>query len=466
MISRVRIVAALLLVCFVIAILAGTALKSRAALSALWRPRLISSIIEIDSIGTVQALSADGPAKALVILAADRAHEAERNALARALAAAGAVAVTFDFDAFRASLAKEPPENDCHYVSDDMKDIASAVQRRLGLGTYLFPIVAGLGDGASFAYAALAQAPDNTLAGAISLGFEPVLKSDRSYCFDPKLKAVGDGHFALTNSAPLPGSWTVIADAANRSAVAAFQRPLETANFVAADDEIAVRDALVQTALEIGGRGEHGQNDLPVSVLKPSGPVQALAVIISGDGGWRDIDKSIGEWLADRGIAVVGIDSLRYFWSERTPGQVAQDLDDLLDHYGRQFGTTRYALIGYSFGADVMPYVWPLLSKNTKGHVELISLLGLGLTSDFEITIEGFAGSASAKSRPLPPALARLPLAQTQCIYGEDEVEDHETSCLAPELTGAEQIRMKGGHHFDDDYDSVAQHIYVRLNRP
>ena len=465
MIDRTRKITPLLLICFVLAVVAGSVLKSRVAFSALWQPRLTTTIIKVESVGTVQAIGAEGPAKALVILAADKAHEAQRDALARALASGGSVAVTFDFDAYRASLAKEPSDNDCHYVSDDMKDIGGAVQRRLGLGTYLLPVVAGLGDGASFAYAALAQAPDNTLAGAISLGFEPVLKSDRSYCFDPKLESIGAGQFALTNSTPLPGSWTVIAGASRRNDVETFQRPLEAASFVVAEDEVAARDALVKAALEIGGRGEYGHGGLPVSVLKPRGPAQALAVIFSGDGGWRDIDKSIGEWLADRGVAVVGVDSLRYFWSERTPGQVAHDLDELLGHYGQEFGTTRYAVIGYSFGADMMPYVWPLLSKNAKEHVELISLLGLGLTSDFEITIEGFAGSASAKSRPLPPALARLPLARTQCIYGEDEIADHETSCLVPELTGAEQIQMKGGHHFDDDYNSVAQRIYARLNR-
>jgi type IV secretory pathway VirJ component len=42
-------------------------------------------------------------------------------------------------------------------------------------------------------------------------------------------------------------------------------------------------------------------------------------VLISGDGGWASIDKGIAKALVARGVPVAGLDSLRYFWSERTP---------------------------------------------------------------------------------------------------------------------------------------------------
>ncbi len=49
---------------------------------------------------------------------------------------------------------------------------------------------------------------------------------------------------------------------------------------------------------------------------KNGGPT--FAVILSGDGGWAGLDKKVAAALAAQGIDVVGIDSLRYFWSERT----------------------------------------------------------------------------------------------------------------------------------------------------
>ena len=49
-----------------------------------------------------------------------------------------------------------------------------------------------------------------------------------------------------------------------------------------------------------------------------------FAVLFSGDGGWAG---SIVTWrmsLASRGIPVAGWDSLRYFWTARTPSGVAE----------------------------------------------------------------------------------------------------------------------------------------------
>ncbi|MEE9877952.1 MAG: hypothetical protein PBU97_16320 [Stenotrophomonas maltophilia] len=42
-------------------------------------------------------------------------------------------------------------------------------------------------------------------------------------------------------------------------------------------------------------------------------------MFVSGDGGWAGLDKDVASSLNEHGVAVVGIDSLRYFWSERTP---------------------------------------------------------------------------------------------------------------------------------------------------
>ena len=58
-----------------------------------------------------------------------------------------------------------------------------------------------------------------------------------------------------------------------------------------------------------------------------------MAVVYSGDGGWRDIDKDIASRLQAKGIPVVGVDSLRYFWSEKTPEQIAADLGLIMAHY-------------------------------------------------------------------------------------------------------------------------------------
>jgi type IV secretory pathway VirJ component len=426
----------------------------------------VHATVDTDAFGPLDVESPGSVPRALVFLAADPDHAVERGQYARALVRAGAVAVTLDLKDIRDRLAAEPRDRACHYVSDNLKNAAEAIQRSLGLKTYLFPVVAGIGEGAPFAFIALAQAPANTLAGAVSLGFKAQLRSDRPYCPGPNMNDVGDGTYQFDNVTPLPAAWRVIASPANQEQIETFQRPFGDAQVRAAASPEEQMTAFVAAALDVGSRGSDSVADLPLAVIRPNGQARALGVILSGDGGWRDIDKSIGEWLADHGVAVVGIDSLRYFWSERDPKQVAADLEAIFAQYGREFGTNHYALVGYSFGADVLPFVWPNLADPTMKQVELVSLLGLGTAADFEITAEGFLGGGWAKGRPIKPALSDLPLAKTQCFYGSDEAAHGETSCTAPELWSAQRIETPGGHHFDGNYAALAAKILGRLNAP
>ncbi len=442
----------------------GCVLLGRSAWSALTPANISSTTVDVEGFGPVDVVRADEhAARGLVLLVTNEADAEIRRQDALALAKEGLIAVSFNFDALRADLAKAPQDDECHYVSDDLKDLAQAVQRKLGLHRYFFPVIAGRGDGAAFAYAALAQAPANTLGGAIGIGFKPLLRTDRTYCFDPKMEPASDGYFRLRRKPDLPGPWRAIAPESERPSIEAFQSDADNVEFLTAQDDASVRDALVESAVRFGRSGERGHSELPVSIIRPEGAVTGLAIIISGDGGWRDIDKSIGEWLAQRGVAIVGIDSLRYFWSKKSPEDVAADLALLFEHYGTEFGTNHYALIGFSFGSDIVPDVWPELPTAVKDRVSLVSLMALGTNADFEVTVGGFIGSPSAESRPLVPLLHQLPLDRTQCIYGKEEAADNETSCTAAELGRAERIALDGGHHFDGDYSKAAEAIWRRF---
>jgi type IV secretory pathway VirJ component len=454
----------LTIVMALVAFVMGSVLLGRSAWSALTPASISSTTLDVEGFGPVNVVRADDhAARGLVILVADEADAETRRQDALALAKEGLIAVSFNFDALRADFSKAPQDDECHYVSDDLKDLAQAVQRKLGLQRYFFPVIAGRGDGAAFAYAALAQAPANTLGGAIGIGFKPLLRTDRTYCFDQKMEPAGDGYFTLRRKLDLPGPWRAIGPEREQPSTEAFQGHSDNVEFLAAQDDASVREALVESAVRFGRTGERGHSELPVSIIKPEGSATGLAIVISGDGGWRDIDKSIGEWLAQRGVAVVGVDSLRYFWSKKSPKDVAADLALLFDHYGTEFGTKRYALIGFSFGSDIMPDVWPELPKAVKDRVSLVSLMALGTNADFEVTVGGFMGASSAESRPLVPLLHQLPLDRTQCIYGMEEAEDNETSCTASELSGAERIALDGGHHFDGDYSKAAEAIWRRF---
>src|SRR3546814_1194406 len=103
---------------------------------------------------------------------------------------------------------------------------------------------------------------------------------------------------------------------------------------------------------------------------------------LSCDGGWRDLDKTIGGILRKEGVPVIGIDSLRYFWNEKTPDDLARTLARVIDRYGEAWGRRRVVLVGYSFGASVLPFVVHRLPPSERRRVDHVSLRAIGRARD------------------------------------------------------------------------------------
>ena len=88
-----------------------------------------------------------------------------------------------------------------------------------------------------------------------------------------------------------------------------------------------------------------------------------LVILSPGMAGER-LRPTNGGGFAVRGYKTVGISSLEYFWREREPSKAAKDLTSIIDKYA---GKPNVLLVGYSFGADVLPFVYDALSTDQRG---------------------------------------------------------------------------------------------------
>src|SRR4029079_17386471 len=84
------------------------------------------------------------------------------------------------------------------------------VERLLATDGYLAPLLAGVGQGGTLAYAVLSQAPAATVAGAVSVDPAPVLATGLPLCAGAPFSAAADG-FAYGAASQLPGAWSVSA---------------------------------------------------------------------------------------------------------------------------------------------------------------------------------------------------------------------------------------------------------------
>jgi type IV secretory pathway VirJ component len=420
------------------------------------------------SYGEVKIAAPQHEARGFVIFFSDRnGVTAAGDAAAQAISAAGALVAEVDSRAYLNHLNKL--DEKCHRLVDDAEWFSRQVQRERGFRNYFTPIVAGVGEGATLAAMVLAEAPAATIDGAVSLDPSVTIATRRPICTTASTRARADG-FRYGAVTKLQGFWTVGltsgSSKASRDYVRALRRdgaPLqlqEIGSDRAMDDALR---ALIEPHLAAPRASLANISSLPLIILGVLHPSKMMAVVISGDGGWRDLDKTIAENLQRQGVPVVGWDSLRYFWSLKTPEQTANDLAAVIETFMAKWHASKVALIGYSFGADVIPFAYNRLPDTLRSQVALIALLGFSKAADFEITVSGWLGEPPGpKALPVLPEADKIPASLMQCFYGQDE---DDTAC--PELArhGVEVIRTTGAHHFNRDYDALARRILVGLKR-
>ncbi|MFM0219876.1 virulence factor family protein [Paraburkholderia caledonica] len=385
--------------------------------------------------GNVTVTQPVGPLRGFVVLYSQASGwSAADQQSAEALAKAGALTVGVDTARYAANLATDlaQKKETCNQLVGDAEALSHQLERQSQSSHYFAPIVAGTGQGATLAMQVLEQAPSNTIAGAVSVDAEPTL--DRRF-------------------RPCPPDATII-----RDKIPGFVEKASTGN---ADRARLV--TLIAPHLQTISAHDDDVSDLPLIELPAAHPNGLMAIVISGDGGWRDLDKTIAQALQKDGVSVIGWDSLRYFWSEKPPAQTSRDLARVMQTYGARWHAQHVALIGYSFGADVMPFAYNRLPDALRAKVSLISLLGFAPDADFQIRVGGWLGMpASDKALKVRPELTRVPPAIVQCIYGADE---EDTLCPALTKTGIEVIRTSGDHHFGGDYNALERRILAAFRK-
>ncbi len=423
--------------------------------------------VDGDRFGEVRLLTPPGTAQGMVIMFSDRdGWTLGDQATAAALAQAGALVAGIDSRYYTTRL--NEIDEPCHVLIGDAESLSREIQRAHGGDSYHTPILFGVGAGGALAAATLGQAPANTIDGAVTLDTGLDTGTDRPACSDPASRTV-DPHRIEHGPGALHGFWAAAfrpgAPAARQALVrwAADGTPVSVQDRAADETEPATALRMIGPHLQTSAAMVGTVAGLPLIELPAAQPDGRMAIVLSGDGGWRDIDKSVAEALQAQGVSVVGWDCLRYFWHAKTPEEVADALAAVMRSYGARWHARQIALVGYSFGADVLPFAFNRLPHELRTQVTLMSLLGFAKAADFEIRLTGWLGAPpSAAALPVAPEMARTPPALVQCFYG---AEEDDTACPDLAGTGAEVIRTTGGHHFDGDYAALARRIVAGLAR-
>jgi type IV secretory pathway VirJ component len=429
--------------------------------------------------GTVSVYIPPGQPKSVAIfLSGDGGWELGVINMAKALRDAGAVVIGADIRHYLASLGETAakPGAPCQMIAADFEGLSHQVQKEIGMREYHVPVLVGYSSGATVVYATLVQSPPGTFAGALSLGFCP----DQDFSGAQLCPGAGL-HYTPNQQHEL-----VLAPAASlKQPWIAFQGQKDEVCSASTADDFAAQvanGAIVRLPLVGHGfsvernwmpqfRAAYAKlsaplaapparapeiGDLPVDEVPASGSSPEMALLMTGDGGWAGLDSELAARLAQSGVPTVGLNSLKYFWTERTPEETARDVARLLRHYLAAWNKQRVLLVGYSFGADVLPFVVNRLPADLRARVASVSVLGIDSNASFEVSVADWVGSSDG-GPPTVPELAALGHMPVLCIYGEGEAD---SICPGLPAGGAVTRAQVGkGHHFSGEYSALADRI-------
>ena len=442
--------------------------------------------------GRVTLYMPEGKPRSMVLfLSGDGGWHLGVVSMARAFTAAGAAVAGLDVRHYLADISAHP--GPCRYMAADFETLAHRVQRELHLDDYQLPLLYGYSSGATVAYAVLVQSPPGTFGGAVSLGFCPDQKfggvplcpgpgaqlsyhpgAKGSFVFDPAprlsdrwfafqgqndqtcplaaiddfaqhvanstvIRLAGVGHGFGVEDRWLPQLVATLDSLAPRAQPGALRSPAGTAHSEAGAPPAAL--ASVDDLPLIEQPATHGAADLP------------LALLLTGDGGWAGLDRGMAAELGARGLPVVGLSTLRYYWKARTPEESARDVARVISHYLGVWKRQRVLLIGYSFGANVLPFIVNRLPPELQARIAGVGLLGLDANTSFEIKVTGWLPGSSTGELPVRPEIDKMTGLRAMCLYGKGEQHDPCAALAGPTLRALE---IGTGHHFSGAYAQLA----------
>ena len=195
-------------------------------------------------------------------------------------------------------------------------------------------------------------------------------------------------------------------------------------------------------------------NDLPIDTLGSSDASKPLVFYISGDGGFNSFSTSFIKQWNSLGYPVVALDARSYFFTSQQPDAAAKDITSLLFQYMNLWKRKDVILVGYSFGADVLPFIQTRLPAVLTGKVKHTILLSPSHSTDFAVHL------FYAKSGSNVPAEINKLTRPTLIVFGEDEKDIADKEINNPQAT---VFKISGGHHYDKQVSNLVGELVKKL---
>jgi type IV secretory pathway VirJ component len=210
---------------------------------------------------------------------------------------------------------------------------------------------------------------------------------------------------------------------------------------------------------KVSGQEFHATENMPLVENISAGKSNYYVILLSGNGGWRDLDKEVTAYLVSKNISVLGLNTKQYLLSEKKPEQIAFDLETLMDRYGIKWKHDKVVLIGYSMGAEILPFAVNRMNEQHTKKIQNIILIGPWQRATFKVKLADYLYETN-EGEEIYPELLKVKHINTYIVCDDNEY----ALCLKPIDGIVDHDLLPGGHHFGGDYGSLSKLIGKRLN--
>jgi type IV secretory pathway VirJ component len=192
---------------------------------------------------------------------------------------------------------------------------------------------------------------------------------------------------------------------------------------------------------------------LPLKELNSSAD-KPLVFYISGDGGYTSFSEDVCKAINKAGYKITSLNSKSYFDDKKNPQQTTDDIVKYLNDQFNKRKDQQFILIGYSFGADITPFVVNLFPDSIKKKLISVILLSPSTSTDFETHVWDKLGWKKKRSMDVVAEVNKLGAMKTAIIFGNDDADFPINSI---KLKNYSHELLPGGHHYEGNTDEVAR---------
>jgi len=173
---------------------------------------------------------------------------------------------------------------------------------------------------------------------------------------------------------------------------------------------------------------------------------------LTGDGGYTRTTKTLCTQIQAHNYNVISMDT-RYFWGGKTLIQAVNSFENVVKQIDKEKKIERITVIGYSFGADITPFIINNMSDNLRNRITDVVLLSPSKRTDLKISWLTLLFPKLVGKLNVVSEINKIELPVKVILNDLDSLTD---------LKFNEDItvkRLPGNHHFDYKYDLLVKTI-------